>query len=75
MNGEMAAYFEELVTSPQVYMKRVTYTCPDGPLVTSTEYVPVILTTNSYEVFKQRNKNLIKQTIVVKLSNNDVING
>jgi hypothetical protein len=75
MNGEMAAYFEELVTSPQVYMKRVTYTCPDGPLVTSTRYVPVILTTNSYEVFKQRNKNLIKQTVVVKLSNNDVING
>jgi hypothetical protein len=56
-------------------MKRVTYTCPDGILVTSTEYVPVILVTNSYEVFKQRNKNLIKQTVVVKLSNNDVING
>ena len=75
MNGEMAAYFEELVTSPQVFLKRVIYTCPDGPLVTSTEYVPVILTTNSYEVFKQRNKNLIKQTIVVKLANNDAING
>lgn len=75
MTDEMARYFEELVTSPQCYMKRVTYTCPDGLLVTSTEYVPVILVTNSYEVFKQRNKNLIKQTIVVKYSNNDVING
>lgn len=75
MTDEMASYFEELVTSPQCYMKRVTYTCPDGLLVTSTEYVPVILVTNSYEVFKQRNKNLIKQTIVVKYSNNDVING
>jgi hypothetical protein len=75
MSQEMATYFEQLITSPQVYMKRVTYTCPDGILVTSTEYVPVILVTNSYEVFKQRNKNLIKQTVVVKLSNNDVING
>jgi hypothetical protein len=75
MTQEMATYFEQLITSPQVYMKRVTYTCPDGILVTSTEYVPVILVTNSYEVFKQRNKNLIKQTVVVKLSNNDVING
>lgn len=75
MTDEMARYFEELVTSPQCYMKRVTYTCPDGLLVTSTEYVPVIVTTNSYEVYKQRNKNLIKQTIVVKYSNNDVING
>ena len=75
MTQEMATYFEQLITSPQVYMKRVTYTCPDGILVTSTQYVPVILVTNSYEVFKQRNKNLIKQTVVVKLSNNDVING
>lgn len=75
ITDEMARYFEELVTSPQCYMKRVTYTCPDGLLVTSTEYVPVILVTNSYEVYKQRNKNLIKQTIVVKYSNNDVING
>ena len=75
MTQEMATYFEQLITSPQVYMKRVTYTCPAGVLVTSTEYVPVILVTNSYEVFKQRNKNLIKQTVVVKLSNNDVING
>ena len=75
MTDEMARYFEELITSPQCFMKRVTYTCPDGPLVTSTEYVPVILTTNSYEVFKQRNKNLIKQTIVVKYANNDAING
>jgi hypothetical protein len=75
MTDEMARYFEELITSPQCFIKRVTYTCPDGPLVTSTEYVPVIVTTNSYEVYKQRNKNLIKQTIVVKYSNNDVING
>ena len=75
MNQDMATYFEELVTSPQVFIKQVTYSCPDGVLVTSTEYVPAIVTTNSFEVFKQRNKNLIKQTINVKLANNDAING
>jgi hypothetical protein len=50
----------------------------DGCLVLiaeSTMYVPVIVATNSYEVFNQRNKNLMKQTIVVKLANNDAING
>ena len=75
MTQEMATYFEELVTSPQVFIKRVSYSCPDGVLVTSTEYVPAIVTNNSYEVFQQRNKNLIKQTLVLKLANNDAING
>lgn len=72
---EMATYFEELVTSPQCFIKYVTYNCDDGIVVTSTEYVPVIVTTNSFEVYKQRNKNLIKQSIVVKLANNNAING
>ena len=75
MPQEMATYFEELVTSPQVFIKQVSYSCVDGVVVTSTEYLPAIVTTNSYEVFKQRNKNLMKQTIVVKLANNDAING
>jgi hypothetical protein len=83
----MATYFEELVTSPQVFFKLVTYlTTEDGiPVIDedgcpvrvpeSTNYLPVIVTNNSYEVFKERNKNLIKQTLVVKLANNDSING
>jgi hypothetical protein len=72
MNDDMSQYFEQLLTSPQCYMKRAIYDCDD---VTSEPYVPVILTTNNYEVFRQRNKNLIKYTIVVKLANNDNING
>ena len=87
MTQDMAEYFEELVTSPQCFLKVVQYvTTEDGELLLdedgclvhiseSTMYVPVIVTTNSYEVFKQRNKNLIKQTINVKLANNDAING
>ena len=75
LTDEMSVYFEELITSPQVFMKRVEYSCPDGLLVTSGLYVPVIVTNNTYEVFRQRNKNLIKYTLVVKLANNDAING
>jgi hypothetical protein len=75
ITDEMSVYFEQLITSPQVFMKRVEYSCPDGVLVTSGPYVPVIVTNNSYEVFRQRNKNLIKYTLVVKLANNDTING
>jgi len=87
MTENMATYFDELVTSPQVFFKLVTYlTTEDGvPVIDengcpvrvpeSTNYLPVIVTNNSYEVFKQRNKNLIKQSLVVKLANNDAING
>lgn len=84
---EMATYFEELITSPQCFLKVTQYVTTedglpvldeDGCLVQvaeSTQYVPIIVTTNSYEVYKQRNKNLMKQSIVVKLANNDAING
>ena len=41
----------------------------------STTYVPVMVTNNSYEVYKQRNKNLIRQAINVRFSNQDNING
>jgi hypothetical protein len=75
LNEQMSAYFNELISSPQTFIKKVTYSCIDGIVATSTAYVPCIVQTNSYEVFKQRNKNLIKQSIVVKLANNDNVNG
>ena len=87
MSENMAQYFEELVTSPQVFLKLVTYlTTEDGlPVLDengcpvrvpqSSNYIPVIVTNPSYEIFKERNKHLIKQTLVVKLANNDAING
>ena len=87
MTQNMATYFEELVTSPQTFLKIVTYvTTEDGiPLIDedgcpihipeSTLYQPCIVNNNSYEVFKQRNKNLIKQSISVRLANQDNING
>jgi hypothetical protein len=75
LTDEMSVYFEELITSPQVFMKKVEYSCPGTEVVTGGPYVPVIVTNNTYEVFRQRNKNLIKYTLVVKLANNDAING
>lgn len=87
MTQNMATYFEELVTSPQTFLKIVTYvTTEDGiPLIDedgcpihipeSTQYQPCIVNNNSYEVYNQRNKNLIKQSISVRLANQDNING
>ena len=87
MTQSMSDYFQELLTSPQTFLKLVQYvTTEEGvPLLDedgcpyhsaeSTAYVPCIVQTNSFEVFQQRNKNLIKQSIVVKLANNDNING
>lgn len=75
MTQDMAAYFEEVVTSPQTFIKKVSYICGDTLEVTESPYQPVILNTNTYEVFKQRNKNLIRQNISIRFANQDNING
>lgn len=87
MTESMGRYFEELVTSPQVYLKLASYTNTENWLYPedesgcplripeSTEYQPVIITNTNYEVFQQRNANLIKQSITVRLANQDNING
>ena len=87
MSESMGRYFEELITSPQVYLKLASYTNTENWLYPedesgcplripeSTEYQPVIVTNNQYEVFQQRNKNLIKHSITVRLANQDNING
>jgi len=68
-------YFEELITSPMTFIREVNYTCGDTLIATPGTYQPCIVQNNQYEVFQQRNKNLIKQSITVKLSNQDNING
>ena len=87
MSESMGRYFEELITSPQVYLKLASYTNTESWLYPedesgcplripeSTEYQPVIVTNNSYEVYQQRNSNLIRQSITVRLANQDNING
>jgi hypothetical protein len=87
MEESAGRYFEELLTSPQTFVKIVQYnTTEDGlPIIgedgcpihiaESTAYQPCIVQNNAYEVYQQRNKNLIKQSITIKLSNQDNING
>ena len=74
MNEEMAQYFTELVSSPYTYFKISNYD-ESCDIPASTEYVSCNIVTSNYEKFKQRNKNLIKQSITIKLANNDMVNG
>jgi len=62
MSEEMAAYFQELITSPVVYFW-------DG-----SQYLACVVQETAFEVEKQRNKNLIKKTVNVKLANQDKVN-
>ena len=62
MNEEMAKYFQELITSPSVYFY-------DG-----RDYFACVVQETAFEVEKQRNKNLIKKTVNVKLANQDKVN-
>jgi len=87
MEESAGQYFEELLTSPQTFVKIVQYNTTEGGLpiigedgcpihiAESTAYQPCIVQNNAYEVYQQRNKNLIKQSITIKLSNQDNING
>jgi hypothetical protein len=75
MTQEMATYFEELVTSPQVFIKSVSYTCGEDLTPSSSTYQPVIVETNAYEMLNQRNKNLMRHSISVRFANQDNING
>jgi hypothetical protein len=55
--------FQELLTSPQVYY------------YSSDKFCACIIENNSFEVFRQRNKNLIKQSVTIRLAQQDPING
>jgi hypothetical protein len=87
MSESEANYFQQLLTSPQTYVKNVVYRITtdllnlydeSGCIIhvpESTEYVSCNVLNTNFEVFKQRNNNLIKQSIQIRLSNNDIING
>jgi len=62
MSDEMSVYFEQLVTSPYTWIKI------DGI------YYACIVNEKDFEVTRQKNKNLIKKMITVRLSNDNVIN-
>jgi hypothetical protein len=63
MDQTDANRFQELLTSPQVYY------------YSSDKLCACIIENNTFEVFRQRNKNLIKQSVTIRLAQQDPING
>jgi hypothetical protein len=60
---EMDNYFQELMTSPETYIK------------INGSYFACVINETSFEVARQKNKNLIMRSVSVTLSNQDSING
>jgi len=63
MDQYNANRFQELLTSPQVFYYN------------GTDYRACTIESTSFENFRQRNKNLIKQSVTIKLALNTPING
>lgn len=74
MTMDMANYFTELISSPFTYVKQSSY-ANDCELPESEEYISCNIVTSDYQVYNQRNKNLIKQNVTIKLANNNIVNG
>lgn len=62
MTDAMSVLFEELVTSPNTWIKI------DG------EYYACTVQEKSFEVTRQKNKTLIRKTVTVRLANDSIIN-
>ena len=74
MTLDMANYFSELISSPFTFVKQSDYSTDcDAPV--STPYISCNVMTSDYQIYNQRNKNLIKQNITIKLANNNIVNG
>jgi hypothetical protein len=74
MTLDMANYFSELISSPFTFVKQSDYSL-DCDVPVSTEYISCNILTSDYQIYNQRNKNLIKQNITIKLANNNIVNG
>jgi hypothetical protein len=74
MTEDMAAYCEELVSSPITILKYSDY-AEDCDTPHSDLYVSCNVTTSNFSIFKQKNKNLIKQSIAITFANKDLVNG
>ena len=61
--------FQELLTSPQVYY--FSFISFEDPNI----FCACIVEDNSFEVFSQKNKKLIKQSVTIRLAQQDPING
>jgi hypothetical protein len=66
MTGEMSQYFQELITSPEVYLQSTDET--------SNKFMRVIVLNNSVEILRSKNGKLINYQIQVKFAVNENIN-
>lgn len=73
MTLDMANYFTELISSPFTYVKISSYAV-DCEEPVSEEYISCNIMTSDFQVYNQRNKNLIKQNVTIKLANNNIVN-
>jgi hypothetical protein len=67
MGQDDATRFQELLTSPQVY-----YYSTDASPIT---FCACVVDATGFEVFSQKNKILIKQSVTIRLAQQDPING
>lgn len=74
MTIDMATYFTELISSPFTFVKQSSY-ANDCDIPDSTDYISCNIITSDFQVYNQRNKNLIKQNVTIKLANNNIVNG
>jgi hypothetical protein len=70
----MSDYFEELITSPEVYIKLVSETTDGRDGENETPWVACTVMSSDFVNPKQKNKRLINRTITVKLNSNNAIN-
>jgi hypothetical protein len=70
MNQYDARRFQELLTSPQVYCNLNI-----GDFFVQSYFCACVIDSSSFEVFSQKNKKLIKQSVTIKLAQQDPING
>ena len=63
MSEDMSLYFEQLITSPNVFWNY------DG----AGSFLPVVLTTNSVDVLDKKNSRLIQYSVTMTPSNNPIV--
>lgn len=72
LTDEMSLYFEELLSSPNVYINFGDYNEDYFP--TSNPWLACEIVDNSFETPRTRNKKLIRREVTIKLSSKNTIN-
>jgi hypothetical protein len=74
INTGMSDYFEELITSPDVYFKLESDIDTGRDGIPTSEWVACTVTDTSFINPKQKNKRLINRSVNIRLNSNNAIN-